>query len=169
MRQTARLIGAIIAVGRERGQAGGGYRRARRDRAGQPEPDPPVGRLQRRHPGAAAGGSGHLAGGSAGPRFARSRLARADPDDGRGQAQRRSREEVSPAELQRLLQLASRPSAASERAFSHLVGVIEELPLEQVHDLVRAGDATLPSLRRIAEHVAGEGPTVAWLHDQPAG
>jgi hypothetical protein len=46
--------------------------------------------------------------------------------------------------------------------------VLEELPLEQVHDLVRASDATLPSLRRIAEHVGAEGPTVDWLHDRAA-
>ncbi|MFO1039187.1 MAG: hypothetical protein U1E45_20275 [Geminicoccaceae bacterium] len=76
------------------------------------------------------------------------------------------REQLSSAELRRLL-TRFRPSRAAERALSHLVGVLEELPLEQVHDLVLAGDATLPSLRRIARHVGAEGPTVDWLHGSP--
>ena len=168
MRQTARLIESIIAVGRERGQRAADIavragiapaNLSRIRRSGVFNADT----LERL---LAASGAvlevrpdHHVQGpGSPGPTLT---MVAAKLNAGR-------REEVSPAELRRLL-TRFRPSAASARAFSHLVGVIEELPLEQVHDLVRAGDATLPSLRRIADHVAGEGPTVAWLHDQPAG
>ena len=77
------------------------------------------------------------------------------------------RESLSAAELRHLL-TKFRPSALAERAYSHLVGVVEELPGEQLHDLVIAGDASLPALRRIALYVDGEGPTVDWIHAQLA-
>jgi len=75
------------------------------------------------------------------------------------------RERLAAVELRRLL-TRFRPSAAAERAFSHLVGVLEELPLAQVHDLVLTGDATLPALARIAAWVEAEGPTVDWIREQ---
>ena len=59
-----------------------------------------------------------------------------------------------------------RASKAAEQAFSHLVGIIEEVPLEQIHDLVRQNDATLASLLRIAKYVEAEGETVEWIRDQ---
>ena len=77
------------------------------------------------------------------------------------------RNALSPDELGRLL-TKFRRSRTSDRAYSHLVGVIEEIPLEQLHDLVIDGDATLSSLERIADYVDGEGPTVDWIHDQIA-
>lgn len=75
------------------------------------------------------------------------------------------REHLSPETLRHLL-TRFRPSAKARRAFSHLVGIIEELPLEQVHDLVIEGDATLPSLKRIADYVKAEGPTAEWIDEQ---
>ncbi len=75
------------------------------------------------------------------------------------------REQLTPEALRRFL-MRFRPSAEAGCAFSHLVGVIEELPLEQVHDLVLEGDATLPSLKRIADYVAAEGPTAEWIDEQ---
>lgn len=77
------------------------------------------------------------------------------------------REHISADELRRLL-LRFQPSATAERAFSHLVGVVEELPIEQVHDLVIENDASLPALKRIADYVEGEGPTVDWINEQIA-
>lgn len=75
------------------------------------------------------------------------------------------REHISALELQNFL-TKFQPSAKAERAFSHLVGIIEELPVEQVHDLIIQGAATLPSLRRIAKYVGGEGATVRWINEQ---
>jgi len=75
------------------------------------------------------------------------------------------REHVSVGEMRNLL-TNFRPSASAERAFSHLVGIVEELPLEQVHDLILQGTATLPALRRIAAYVDGQGPTVRWINEQ---
>ncbi len=75
------------------------------------------------------------------------------------------REHLSPETLRHLL-TRFRPSAKARRAFSHLVGIVEELPLEQVHDLVIEGDATLPSLKRIADYVEAEGPTAEWIDEQ---
>lgn len=77
------------------------------------------------------------------------------------------RESLSEAELRHLL-TKFRPSALAKRAYSHLVGVVEELPAEQVQDLVIAGDAALPALMRIVRFVNGEGPTVDWIHEQLA-
>ena len=77
------------------------------------------------------------------------------------------RESLSAAELRHLL-TKFRPSALAKRAYSHLVGIVEELPGEQLHDLVIAGDASLPALGRIARYVDGEGPTVEWIHAQLA-
>ncbi|MGH6949152.1 MAG: helix-turn-helix domain-containing protein [Kiloniellales bacterium] len=77
------------------------------------------------------------------------------------------RENVTVDELRRLL-TRFRSSATAQRAFSHLVGVIEELPLEQLHSLVVEGDATLPSLKRIADFVEGEGETAEWIDEQLA-
>jgi hypothetical protein len=75
------------------------------------------------------------------------------------------RHQIPARELRRLL-TKFRPSAAAKRAFSHLVGVIEEIPLDQLHDLVIEGSASLPALRRIADFVGGEGPTVEWINAQ---
>lgn len=75
------------------------------------------------------------------------------------------REQLTPETLRRFL-MGFRPSAEADKAFSHLVGVVEELPLEQVHDLVLEGDATLPSLKRIADYVEAEGPTAEWINEQ---
>lgn len=75
------------------------------------------------------------------------------------------RETVSSSELRQLL-TRFYPSKTSERAFSHLVGVIEETPLSQVHDLVLQGSATLPSLRRIVNYVDGEGEVADWINEQ---
>ncbi len=75
------------------------------------------------------------------------------------------RAQLTPETLRRLL-TRFRPSQQANRAFSHLVGVMEELPLEQVHDLVIQGDATLPSLKRIAEYTKAEGPTANWIDEQ---
>lgn len=69
-------------------------------------------------------------------------------------------------EALRHLLIRFRSSQRASDAFSHLVGVMEELPLEQVHDLVIEGDATLPSLKRIAEFTDAEGPTVDWIDEQ---
>ena len=71
-----------------------------------------------------------------------------------------------PIETLRRLLTRFRPSQRANEAFSHLVGVMEELPLEQVHDLVIEGDATLPSLKRIAEFTQAEGPTANWIDEQ---
>ena len=71
-----------------------------------------------------------------------------------------------PDETLRRLLTRFRPSQQANRAFSHLVGVMEELPLEQVHDLVIQGDATLPSLKRIAEYTQAKGPTANWIDEQ---
>ena len=70
-------------------------------------------------------------------------------------------------ELRRFLTKFRRGKDA-ERAYSHLIGLVEEVPLEQIHDLVRQNDATLSSLQRIADYVNGEGETVNWIHDQVA-
>lgn len=59
-----------------------------------------------------------------------------------------------------------RSSQRANDAFSHLVGVMEELPLEQVHDLVIEGNATLSSLKRIAEFTQAEGTTAEWIDEQ---
>lgn len=75
------------------------------------------------------------------------------------------RDRLSPEELLQLL-TKFRRSKLSERAYSHLVGVVEELSVEQLHDLVMEGSATLPSLRRIAGYVDGRGPAVDWIHEQ---
>ncbi|HEX6014301.1 MAG TPA: hypothetical protein VFY87_21410 [Geminicoccaceae bacterium] len=167
MRQTARLVEEIIAVARQRGQRAADIavragiapaNLSRIRRSGVFNADT----LERLL--AAAGASlevrpddGAVAAAAPGRTLA---MVTAKLNAGR-------RVQLAPAELRRLL-TRFRPSAAAEQAFSHLVGVLEELPLEQVHDLVRASDATLPSLRRIAEHVGAEGPTVDWLHDRPA-
>lgn len=74
-------------------------------------------------------------------------------------------ERISAKELKRHL-TRFHPSASTDRVFSHLVGVIEEIPVEQIHDLVIQGSATLPSLRRIVDYVDGEGPTVDWINEQ---
>ncbi|MEQ9326996.1 MAG: hypothetical protein RJQ21_06845, partial [Rhodospirillales bacterium] len=71
------------------------------------------------------------------------------------------RERISPEDLLQLL-TKFRRSKLAERAYSHLVGVIEELSVEQLHDLVMEGSATLPSLRRITEYVDGHGPVADW-------
>lgn len=73
------------------------------------------------------------------------------------------RHHLSAGELKRLL-TRFRPSAGAERAFSHLVGVIEELPVELVHDLVIEGSATLPALARIVAYIDGEGDVAAWIN-----
>lgn len=75
------------------------------------------------------------------------------------------RVKATPEELRALL-LRFRSSKRAERLFSHLVGVVEELPTEQVHSLVIEGDAALPALKRIADYVEGEGPTVDWIDEQ---
>lgn len=75
------------------------------------------------------------------------------------------RHQIPARELHHLL-TKFRPSAAAQRAFSHLVGVIEEIPLDQLHDLVIEGSASLPALRRIADFVGGEGPAVEWINAQ---
>ncbi len=75
------------------------------------------------------------------------------------------RRQLAQETLRRLL-TRFRPSQRASEAFSHLVGVMEELPLEQVHDLVIEGDATLPSLKRIAEFTQAEGPTANWIDEQ---
>lgn len=75
------------------------------------------------------------------------------------------RERLSPEELLQLL-TKFRRSKLAERAYSHLVGVVEELSVEQLHDLVIEGSATLPSLRRITAYVDGHGPTADWIHEQ---
>jgi len=75
------------------------------------------------------------------------------------------REQLGTARLRRLL-THFRASAAADRAFSHLIGIIEEVPIEQIHDLVIEGDASLRALKRIADFVGGEGPTVAWIDEQ---
>ena len=75
------------------------------------------------------------------------------------------REFISELELRPLL-TKFRRSALAERAYSHLVGVVEELSAEHVQDQLIAGDATLPALSRIALYVKGEGPTVDWIHEQ---
>ncbi len=77
------------------------------------------------------------------------------------------KERLGEDELRRLL-TKFRRSVAAERAYSHLVGVIEEIPLEQVHDMVLQGDATLASLRRISDFVEGEGPVADWIDEQLA-
>jgi len=77
------------------------------------------------------------------------------------------REILREDELRRLL-TKFRPSKAADRAYSHLVGVIEEIPLEQVHDLVLQGDASLSSLKRISDFVEGEGPVADWIDEQLA-
>lgn len=77
------------------------------------------------------------------------------------------REQLSDAELRRLLTRFRRSQAAA-LAYSHLVGVIEEIPLEQVHDMVLQGDATLAALKRISEYVEGEGQVADWIDEQLA-
>jgi len=72
---------------------------------------------------------------------------------------------ATPEELRALL-LRFRSGKRAERLFTHLVGVVEELPVEQVHSLVIEGDAALPALKRIADYVDGEGPTVDWINEQ---
>ncbi|PIW26034.1 MAG: hypothetical protein COW30_17060 [Rhodospirillales bacterium CG15_BIG_FIL_POST_REV_8_21_14_020_66_15] len=72
---------------------------------------------------------------------------------------------TTPEEFKRLL-LRFRPSAENGRLFSHLVGLIEEIPVSQVHDLVLEGSASLPALARIAAHVEGRGPTVEWINER---
>lgn len=75
------------------------------------------------------------------------------------------RRQLTQETLRRLL-TRFRPSRRASGAFSHLIGVMEELPLEQVHDLVIEGDATLPSLKRIAEYTQAEGATADWIDEQ---
>jgi len=75
------------------------------------------------------------------------------------------REQISSDELRRLL-TRFRRGALAERAYSHLVGVIEELPVEQAHDLILEGGATLPALKRVADYVDGQGPTADWINEQ---
>jgi hypothetical protein len=58
-----------------------------------------------------------------------------------------------------------RPSKEAERAFSHLVGLLEELRVEQLHDLVIAGDTSFRSLKRIADYVDAQGPNIDWIHE----
>jgi hypothetical protein len=75
------------------------------------------------------------------------------------------RRKLTQEALRRLL-TRFRSSQRANDAFSHLVGVMEELPLEQVHDLVIEGDATLPSLKRVAEFTQAEGTTAEWIDEQ---
>ncbi len=75
------------------------------------------------------------------------------------------REQLTPDALRRFL-MRFRPSARARNAFSHLVGIVEELPLEQVHNLVIEGDAALPALKRIADYVEAEGATADWINEQ---
>ena len=70
-----------------------------------------------------------------------------------------------PDEFRRLIK-NFRPSAKTHLAFSHLVGLVEELPIEQLHDLVIAGDTSFRSLNRIVAFVDGEGPLVEWIHER---
>lgn len=76
-------------------------------------------------------------------------------------------EKLTEGEFEHLL-LRFYPSKAAERAFSHLVGLIEEIPLDQVNNLVREGSAALPSLQRICDYVGGRGETAEWLNDRAA-
>ncbi len=71
---------------------------------------------------------------------------------------------LKPEELRPFLR-DFRPSKKAERAYSHLVGVIEEVPIDQLHTLIMDGKASFRSLARIAAFVEGEGETVEWIRD----
>lgn len=70
--------------------------------------------------------------------------------------------QLKPEELRPFLR-DFRRSKKAERAYSHLIGVIEEVPIDQLHTLVIDGEASFRSLGRIAAFVEGEGETVEWI------
>lgn len=47
----------------------------------------------------------------------------------------------------------------------HLRGLLEELPLESVHDLVIYGWTDFPRLAYLARRLDCEGETVDWIHE----
>lgn len=61
-----------------------------------------------------------------------------------------------------------RKSSLSNKAFSHLIGLVEETPLEQVHNLILEGDATFPALKRICDFTEAKGPVAEWIYDRAA-
>jgi len=70
-------------------------------------------------------------------------------------------------EIRRLIK-NFRPGPSSEPAYSHLVGVIDEVTIGQLHDLVLSGDTSFRSLARIVDYVDGEGPTADWIRERIA-
>lgn len=71
------------------------------------------------------------------------------------------RREIAPAELAAVL--SGRGDWRPWRG--HLYGLLEELPIESVHDLVIGGHATFPRLLAIANELGAEGETVAWIKE----
>jgi hypothetical protein len=48
---------------------------------------------------------------------------------------------------------------------AHLAGLLEEMPIETLHDLVLDGDASFDDLVRLARNLHLEGPTIDWIRE----
>lgn len=70
---------------------------------------------------------------------------------------------LSPTELDYLLKTYD-PKAWTIRRV-HLRGLIEELPIEQIHDLVLDGWTEFDILAQIAHELDCEGETVDWIRE----
>jgi hypothetical protein len=75
------------------------------------------------------------------------------------------RRHIAEATLARLLRDADGDEVAAWSA--HLRGLIEELPIESLHDLVLAGWTDFSRLQYLARTLGCEGHSVAWI-DQMA-
>jgi len=70
---------------------------------------------------------------------------------------------VSTQELARLLESCDTDAWFQRRA--HLRGLIEELPIEQIHDLVLDKWVEFEKLSQIADTLSCEGETVDWIRE----
>jgi hypothetical protein len=73
------------------------------------------------------------------------------------------RRHIAEATLARLLRDADGDEVAAWSA--HLRGLIEELPIESLHDLVLAGWTDFGRLQHLARTLGCEGDSVAWIDE----